>query len=124
MVRQAACKPNKKAAGRARPLTQDDEETDEDGGEGPHAQPENLLLLHQLTVGPREARGTEAGVAIGIVPIDASAPVGARVVQTLVSVLAALAVGGDPLAARTPVSWWDVLVVLGGSRLAGHMMDI
>ena len=91
---------------KAWPLTQNDEEANEDGRQSSHAQSQDLLLLHQLAVGPGEARWTEAGVAISVVPIDASAPVSARVVQALVPVLAALAISSDPLAAWAPVSQW------------------
>ena len=91
---------------KAWPLTQNDEEANEDCCQGPHAQSQDLLLLHQLAVGPTEPRWTEAGVAVSVVPIDASAPVSAGVVQALVPVLAALAVSSDPLAAWTPVSQW------------------
>ena len=82
--------------------TQDDEETHKDGGESPHAEPEDLLLLHELAVGPGVAGGTEAGVPLGVVPVDAGAAVVAGIVQTLVTVLAPLTVRSDSLATGTP----------------------
>ena len=60
--------------------------------------------MHELAIGSREAAGAEAGVPISIVPIDTSAPVSARVIQALVSVLAALAVSCHSLTSRAPVS--------------------
>ena len=33
-------------------FTQDGEQADEDDGQGAHAEPEDLLLLHELAVGP------------------------------------------------------------------------
>ena len=82
--------------------TQDDEETHEDGGQSPHAEPEDLLLLHELAVGPGVAGGTEAGVPLCVVPVDAGAAVVTGIVQTLVTVLAALSVRSDSLATGTP----------------------
>ena len=83
-------------------LTQDDEEANQDGGEGAHAEPEDLLLLHQLAVGAGEAAGTDAGVALVGVPVDAGPAVDAGVVQALVPVLAPLPVRGHALTTWTP----------------------
>ena len=85
-------------------LTENYEKADKDGGKGSHTQSQDLFLLHQLTVGAREAAWAEASVPIGIVPIDTSAPVSARVIQALVPVLAALAVSCHSLTSRAPVS--------------------
>ena len=82
--------------------TEDDQEADEDGGERAHAQPQDLGLLHQLAVGAGVAAGAEAGVALGVVAVDAGAAVLAGVVQTLVMVLAPLPVRSNALAAGTP----------------------
>ena len=82
--------------------TQDDEEAHQDGRQGAHAQPQYLGFLHQLAVGPGVAAGAEAGVALRVVPVDAGAAVLTRVVQTLVPVLAALAIRGHALAPGTP----------------------
>ena len=81
-------------------LTQDGQQADEYDGEGAHAEPEDVLLLEQLAVGPRVARLAEAAVPLGRLPVDALAPVAAGVVQALVAVHAALPVGGHALAAR------------------------
>ena len=60
--------------------------------------------MHQLTVGAGEATWAEASVPIGIVPIDTSAPVGARVIQALVSVLATFPISCHALTSWAPVS--------------------
>lgn len=82
--------------------TQDDEEAHQDGRQGAHAQPQDLRLLHQLAVGPGVAAGAEAGVALRVVPVDAGAAILTRVIQTLIPVLAALAIRGHALAPGTP----------------------
>ena len=82
--------------------TQDDEEADQDGRQGAHAQPQDLGLLHQLTVGPGVAAGAEAGVALRVVAVDAGAAVLTRIVQTLIPVLASLAIRGHTLATGAP----------------------
>ena len=81
-----------------RRLTEYGEEADEYDGECAHAEPEDLLLLHELAVVAAVAAGTEAGVALHRLAVDALAPVVAGVVQALVAVHAALAVGGHALA--------------------------
>ena len=85
-----------------RSLTEDDEQAHQDGGQGAHAEPKDLLLLHELAVGAGEAAGADAGVPLVRVPVDAGAAVDAGVVQALVPVLAPLPVGRDPLAPGTP----------------------
>ena len=82
--------------------TQDDEKTDKDGGQSSHAQPQYLLLLHQLAVGSGVAGGTEAGVALSVVPIDARPAVCAGIVETLVTILTSLPVRSDSLSSGTP----------------------
>ena len=82
--------------------TQDDEKTDKDGGQSSHAQPQYLLLLHQLAVGSGVAGGTEAGEPLSVVPVDAGPSVMAGIVQTLVTVLTTFPVRCDSLAPGTP----------------------
>lgn len=67
-------------------FTQDEQQADEDDGERAHAEPEDLLLLHQLAVVARVAALAEARVALGRVAVDALAAVAAGVVQALVPV--------------------------------------
>jgi len=83
-------------------LTKNSKKTQENDGRSSHAQPQNLLLLHQLAVVSGKAGRAIAVVALDRVSVDADAAVVTRVVQTLVAVHAALAVGGDPLTTRTP----------------------
>ncbi len=83
-------------------LTENGKEADQDDCERAHAEPEDLLLLHELAVVAREATGAEARVAFDVVAVDALAAVLARVVQTLVAVHAALAVVRHALPARAP----------------------
>ena len=80
-------------------LTQDAEQADEYDGERPHAEPEYLLLLHELAVVAGVAGRAQAVVSLGRLPVDALPAVVAGVVQALVAVHAALAVGGHALAA-------------------------
>ena len=85
-------------------LTQNDEEADENGGKCTHTQSQDLFLLHQLAIGAREAAWAKAGVPVSVVPIDTSAPVGARVIQALVSVLATFPISCHALTSWAPVS--------------------
>ena len=94
-------------------VTEYGQQTDEDDGQGAHAQPQDLLLLHELAVGPGEARPAEAVVPLGRLPVDAGAAVVAGVVEALVAVHARLAVGGHALAAGAAG------LVRGGERLVG-----
>ncbi len=71
-------------------LTENDQETDEDGGQSAHAQPDDLALLVELAVLAQEAVRTVAQVER--LAVDAHAAVEARVRQTFVSVDTALAV--------------------------------
>ena len=84
-------------------LTQYDEQTDENCGQRAHAQPQYLLLLHQLTVGAGKAAGAHTLVPLVRVAVHARAAVETRVVEALVPVLAPLAVRRDTLTPGTPV---------------------
>ena len=63
-----------------------------------------MLLLHQLAVGSGVAGGTEAGVALSVVPIDARPAVCVGIVETLVTILTSLPVRSDSLSAGTPIT--------------------
>ena len=82
--------------------TQDDEQTHQDGGQGSHAQPQYLSLLHQLAVGASVAGRTEAGVSLSVVSVDAGSSVQTGVVKTLVPVLASFTIRSDSLTSGTP----------------------
>ena len=82
--------------------TQDDEQTHQDGGQGSHAQSQYLSLLHQLAVGASVAGGTEAGVSLSVVSVDAGSSVQTGVVKTLVPVLASFTIRSDSLTSGTP----------------------
>lgn len=83
-------------------LTKNSEKTQENDGQSAHAQPQDLLLLHQLAVVAGKSGRAVADVALDRVSVDADAAVVARVVETLVAIDATLAVRGDPLTSRAP----------------------
>ena len=82
--------------------TQDDEKTDENGCQGSHTQPQDLLLRLELAGGSGVAGGAEAGEALCVVPVDAGPSVMAGIVQTLVTVLTTFPVRCDSLSSGTP----------------------
>ena len=80
------------------------QKTDKDGRQSPHAQPENLFLLQQVTVGASVARGTETRVSLCVVSVYTRASVETRIIKTFVTVLATFTIWSDTLATWTPVS--------------------
>ena len=82
--------------------TQNDKETHKDGRKGPHAEAEDLSLLHQLAVGTRETGRTETRVSLRVVSVNASSSVQTRIVQTLVPIFTTLAIRSHSLAPWTP----------------------
>ena len=85
-------------------LTKDSEKTQENDGQSSHAEPKDLLLLHQLAVVAGKSGRAVADVTLDRVTVDADAAVVTRVVETLVAIDATLTVGCHSLASRTPAS--------------------
>ena len=90
-------------------LTKDSKEAQKNDGKSSHAQPKNLFFLHQFAVVAGESGRADARVALDRVAVDALAAVVARVIEALVAIDAALAVGCHALpswtSARRRWSW-------------------
>lgn len=85
-------------------LTEDVEQTDQDGSQGSHAETHNLLLAQCAAKVTPEAVGTETVEALAMGAVHASAPVQAGLAQALVGISAVLAVLGYGKARGAPAT--------------------